>query len=696
MNPQKNQNTNNISHHSLINHFKLTLTSKSTINIPPDNREKGNLDHPFTLDELKKASKILKAGKTPGIDNLSNEMLAIFVTNYPLIVLKLFNTILKSNKPIPDWSIGMITPIFKKGPKDDPSNYRGIFLLSCFGKLFMAMLNNRLMHYITEKKILSKTQLGFLPGNRTSDAHIITYNLIRKYCHKYNSKLFSCFIDFSKAFDTIPRDILFQKLLNYGINGNFFNTIKNIYANDRACIKFKDQVSETFKINQGVRQGCVLSPILFNIFMADLPKLLDTSVSNVNMGTTKLNCLIWADDILLFSENEQGLTEMLKSLDKYCDVNKLTINTDKTKCMIFNKTGRTIRKHFYLRNSKLEIVRSYKYLGFLFTPSGEIKSGLNDLRDRALKAFMKLKRLMGLSFNRNVQTTLYLFDSIIKPILLYASDFWGCLKLPNVNPIDILHHTVCKQVLGVQKQTTNIGVLLELGRIPFHIHAIKAATKNWERIKNKQANPLLYSSYIDAVNENLIWISNIKKHLEGNGMLCFFTNSYENKPLFIHKKIYQKLSDIFHQEAFHTISSDQSKLRTYGLLKTKIGIEKYLIDIYNPKIRTTFTKFRLSNHALMIETGRFKKVPKEQRFCPFCVNIVESEVHFLINCPTYQPLRTKLLQPIINTLPTFKYYTEVEMFLYILSDKYIKTTPKFIQNCMDLRSLLINRPKRQA
>lgn len=103
---------------------------------------------------------------------------------------------------------------------------------------------------------------------------------------------------------------------------------------------------------------------------------------------------------------------------------------------------------------------------------------------------------------------------------------------------------ICKMLLGVQKNTTNIGVLLELGRIPMQIYAIKFSVKNWERIRKKKANKLILASYEDAMNESCLWLLNIKRTLENNGMLNFFLNQYENKPLFIHKKLFQFFSFI--------------------------------------------------------------------------------------------------------------------------------------------------------
>ena len=141
-------------------------------------------------------------------------------------------------------------------------------------------------------------------------------------------------------------------------------------------MKIDGKITTSFPINQGVRQGCVLSPLLFNIFMADLAKSLVSVDNGFQMENSKINSIFWADDIVLLCEDGSQLDKMLKMIAQYCDANELTINCKKTKCLIFNKTGRLLREKFFLNGNALENVRQYKYLGFLFTPSGEILSRL--------------------------------------------------------------------------------------------------------------------------------------------------------------------------------------------------------------------------------------------------------------------------------------------------------------------------------
>ena len=684
-----------VSHLSMSNHFKNLLNTPESICVPPKCFERGPVDDKISLDELKKATGILKPGKAVAIDNLSNEMLSCLVEVCPEVILKLFNLILDSGDVLPEWVISFIVPIHKGGTKSDPSNYRGVSLLSCLGKLFLSILNNRLEQFALDKGILSPSQLGFIKGNRTSDAHIIIRNLIDKYCHKNNRKIYSCFIDLSKAFDTVPRDILLQKLQEVGIKGKVFNVIRGIYTNDKAYMKIDGKVTKSFPINQGVRQGCVLSPLLFNIFMAKLAKDLMALGNGLIMDNYKINSIFWADDIVLLCENGDELNSLIKIIAEYCKLNKLTINGKKTKCLIFNKTGRLIRENVYLNGNLLENVRQYKYLGFVLTPSGEITTGLQDLRDRAFKAFQALKGKMGESFNDDVPTALSLYDALIKPILTYASDFWGCLKLPQNNPIETFHLKVLKQVLGVQKQTTNIGVFLELGRTPLYMECVKLGMKNWERIKQEKANPLLLASYKDAVIEELPWISRVKLNLEENGLLSLFVNQYPaNKPQFIGKKLYQSLVDQFHQNAFETINKASSKLRTFALLKTRIGMEEYLTEIRNSLIRKQLSKFRLSNHRLAIEVGRHQGVHDPRlRYCTFCDKIAECETHFLINCPIYGHLRAPLFEDIIRVYPTFQYLSDKDKFITVMTNSSSLHLASFIHKSFELRDFLMAKPK---
>ena len=697
---QKDRNTTQyVSPRNLLNHYKTLLNSKRTLNIPPNSTKTGKLDYPITSEELDKAKYTLKRGKANGLDNVSNEMISCFLELYPHIILTLFNTILDKNITINDWTIGIITAIYKKGCKSDPGNYRGISLLSCLGKFFTGVLYNRLLKFATENKILNPAQLGFVPGNRTSDAHLIIHNLVRKQCHNSGGRLYSCFIDFSKAFDTIPRDTLLKKLIDFGIDGNFFNIIKNIYTNDKICIKHDEKVTDSIDVNLGVKQGCILSPLLFNIFLADLPQLLDNDIQSNNPTFQYPSSLFWADDIVLFSESEEGLRKMLLTMEKYCKENELTLNTDKTKIMIFNKTGRLMRTPFHYNGEKLENVNKFKYLGFLLTPSGEIKSGLQDLRDRALKAYYKLKNAMGESFRTNIGTTIHLFDSLIKPILMYMNDFWGGLKVPEekYNPIEKLHFMACKQILGVQKQTTNIGVLLELGRVPLQNFAVKAAIKNWERIRTGKINEVLKNNHANAMLDELPWISNIKAILQSHNMENFYTSpTQNNKHPFIHNLLHKKQCENFHSNAFQNINNPENKLRTYALFKTQAGCEKYLNEIKNEAVRQSLTKFRLSNHILSIEKGRHTtpKTPKEVRFCPFCPNNVEDEIHFLLSCPVYRIPRSDMINAMTNENPSFCQKSEKHQFVELMNPKNAQRVSKVIHNLFEIREFLSAKPKR--
>ena len=677
-------------------HFENILQDKhftKNKKLPQNTSATGPLDNNITKEEVDIAAYILRQGKSPGIDNISYEMIACLLQTKPEILVKLFNSILKNPMIIQKWNTSMITPIHKKGSKSNPDNYRGISLISCFSNFFCAILNQRLMKFVISRKLLSKSQLGYIPGNRTSDALLILHNLIDYYCKKNKKYIYGCFVDFSKAFDTIPRNKLFQKLLNYNICGKFYDCLTMLYAKDKVCVKLGDKVTDNFRVNQGVKQGCILSPLLFNIYLADLATTIDLPENDpvILSDEETIGCLIWADDLLLLSQSELGLKKMLDNLNIYAKTNGLKINIEKTKVMIFNKTGRHIRRYLQLGETQIETCNEYKYLGIKITPFGGTLPILNDLKDRALKAYYKMKHQMGPYFRKHPQITLRLFQTLIQPIILYVSDFWGILKQPKNNPIENLHMKFCKDLLGVQKQTTNLGVLLELGQTPITLIGKKNAIKNWVRICNKNnCNKLVISSHQYGITKNLSWHKNIKNTLSLIGMQDKFLNKDANT----HTSAFKRLSDIFHQTALADITKENSKLITYSQLKNKIGYEEYLSQIKNMNHRIILTKFRLSNHNLRIETGRHQRVNKELRFCPFCPNKVEDEKHFLLECSNLNYFRERLYNDFKTSNADFVRSGENEKFVILLTNpKHNEITAHYLDKMFHYRELLLNKRK---
>ena len=165
-----------------------------------------------------------------------------------------------------DWCIGLIVPIFKKkGSPSDPNNYRGITLLSCLGKLFTMCINIRLTTFVTDRHVIGEEQSAFREGYSTMDNSFILNEIIHLYLHK-RSKMYCCFIDYQKAFDTINRSALWRKVIENGINGKLLRVVYNMYETAKSRVKQQSMVSGLFACNMGVRQGENLSPLLFAIF----------------------------------------------------------------------------------------------------------------------------------------------------------------------------------------------------------------------------------------------------------------------------------------------------------------------------------------------------------------------------------------------------------------------------------------------
>ena len=215
---------------------------------------------------------------------------------------------------------GYIVPIHKKGSVENVENYRGITLLSVMGKLFTNILNTRLNDWAETYHVYVEAQAGFRKGMGTLDNIFVLHSRIT-HCLNNNEKLYS-FVNFRKAFDFVVWDVLWFKLIESGIRGTILNVIQSMYESIKSRFKFNNNLSCEFVSHIGVRQGGCLSPFLFSMYINDLEnKLSEKGAEGIDIGMLKLYLLLYADDIVIFSNTSEGLQKGLDILSDYCQIN---------------------------------------------------------------------------------------------------------------------------------------------------------------------------------------------------------------------------------------------------------------------------------------------------------------------------------------------------------------------------------------
>ena len=317
-------------------------------------------------------------------------------------------------------SVGLITAVYKSGDKSDMSNYRGITVGSVIAKLFAMILEQRIASWAEEHAVKAKGQAGFRKDFRTTDNIFILRSLIDKQKQTRQKgkpgKLYCCFVDFQKAFDTVPRSVLWQVLEALGVCGRILDIIKSLYAHDSAAVQSSQGISAIFRCLMGVKQGCPLSPTLFGLYVDGLEKhLLGTAdIDAPTLMGVMVPLLLYADDLTLMSESVSGLQTQLNALASFCEQRQLTVNLSKTKVVVFEKQ-RSAMCDFRLNGLLVERVDRYKYLGFVYHATKGLHFGTEALMAVARKVLFAMRRRCALLGIRDSALQCKLFDTLVLP-----------------------------------------------------------------------------------------------------------------------------------------------------------------------------------------------------------------------------------------------------------------------------------------
>ena len=370
---------------------------------------------------------------------------------------------------------GTIVPIIKNqfGNLNDIDNYRPVMMSSIFLKIPEYGIFNRIKDYV----IINDRQHGFRPKYSTTTAAVTLKETVASYINR-GSMVHAAFLDLTKAFDKVNHKILFKKLIDINVPNFLVNIIVGIYENQSACIKYKDGFSEFWKIGNGVRQGGILSPLLFCVYINELVDKISECKVGTKFGLYVSNIIMYADDLVLLSPSIAGLQILLNNAEKIITRLCLRINYEKSVTMNFCKKNcnfREIECKFVLPNGILKHVNETKYLGFIINRYLEEKPDIERARNKFFSKFnVILRRFNSLSW----EVLLYLIKSYCTPF--YGADLW--INLDNssqiLNQFAIGYHKAFKKICNVSSRMSNHFICNQIGIFMFkhYINYLKICT----------------------------------------------------------------------------------------------------------------------------------------------------------------------------------------------------------------------------
>ena len=522
-------------------------------------------------------------------------------------------------------------------------------------------------------------------------------------------KLFVAFVDFRKAYNKINRRLLLFKLQRAGIKGLLYKNIKSIYESISYMIKITGGYLTPILSSIGLKQGGVLSSLLFNLYIDDMRFIFDSSCDPVTHLKDPLSHLLYADDLILMSTTHTGLSNCLAKLEKYCDTWQLEVNITKTKIIIFNTSGKALNGFtFKYKEQPVQIVKTYCYLGVEISASNSLNHARSNLMEKARKASFPLQTAIA-EFKIPPRKAIKLFQAYIKPIALYNTEILAQFTHHQIKSIetgkthlimnlsqsitDKVQNKFFKYILGLKPNCSNMATLGELGELPLLYHGLIHMLSYWHRLTTINDKCIVRQAltYIEE-NEQIQseWLLSVRLLLK----LMDLDNYFHNPVTICNNKFKElckeKLRKILEEQWLNIISGDmgtngqRNKLRLYKRFKHIFEYEPYLDYINDFHLRKIVTKFRCSDHTLEIERGRHKNLILEKRTCRICNRDIESEKHFLQDCPCYSSIRKKYLGRYNNNF-----------YLHILQSKTkidVFNLSNYLAKALKLRNEILSLP----
>ncbi len=449
---------------------------------------------PTNIDEVLKLLKDLEPNKAPGSDNISSYIIKKTQDTIAPKLVKLFNLYIERDIFPDPLKIARVIPLHKGGLKSDPTNYRPISLLPQFGKLFEKIIKKQLASFFDRNNLITDHQFGFRESHSTELAITTIQNDLLQNLDN-NEITCAVFLDLAKAFDSVDHEILLKKLEIYGIRGSALQLMKSYLSNRTHVTRYDGIDSELLTLLIGVPQGSILGPLLFLVFINDLPTI------------TKFGVKLFADDTFLSMKGsdlktlERNANNEMKKISKWFAANKLTLNVAKSKFMIIKRQRSNEHVNFILKynGKKMERCSSYKYLGIQLDENLNWKPHISFLCEKLSKLsglFAKLRHCCG----KDLLKTIY--HALVESHLQYCNIIWGHVSENILDPLIKLQDKIIRIMCFIPNHDTNMDpVYRELELLDVKKLNKLATAKFMFKFKNKKL-PKSFDNFFRVSDEH--------------------------------------------------------------------------------------------------------------------------------------------------------------------------------------------------
>ncbi|KAL3683246.1 hypothetical protein R1sor_001268 [Riccia sorocarpa] len=432
----------------------------------------------FTSEEVMHGMNNVCVGKAADLFGLTIELLKWGGSDVLEVIMSLINTACSHGLP-EEWMRRQVIPLYKSGPKTDPGSYRTIMLANMFSKLIGRSLDIKLSRWCEEKGVCAPFQAGFRRGFSTMD-HTLVLRVLIEESKRLRKQMFVAFIDFSKAFDTIPRGLLWLRLIQLGVPHDLIKSIVMLYEKVRVVNDPRDKETES---TLGVIQGCPLSPTLFGLMIDGLYWQDKSQVQGVQLGSTEIKILLFADDVVLLAPTAEQLRLHLANLAEFCKDTQMRVNMGKIRWFC---VGPRSDESFFFQGDLMERCSVYRYLGLEFSPS---LKWTHCLKSRVAGGM----RALYVTWNTCVEAGVMdwslrkkLFVTIVRTTILYGSHAWGpALSRSGWAEIERIQKLFLQRELGVRTQIPHVLLLAEVGWVPMEVEALYSAIHYQSKIKEQ-------------------------------------------------------------------------------------------------------------------------------------------------------------------------------------------------------------------